>query len=528
MTQLEYNLLENKAGQVNEQDIGDFKRKLNGFLDKGKKTLLNRLVVVSNRLPVTIRKDGDGELQVKPSSGGLVTALSPVMRNTEGLWIGWPGSTATYLDGHLTSAGSQLGCTFEKVVLSEKEFNDYYLGFCNQILWPLFHDQPQFCRIDFGYWQSYSEVNRKFAQTVAQISKSDDYIWVQDYHLLLLAMKLRSIGVKRQTGFFLHTPFPSPEIFELLPWRNQILEALLDYDLLGFQAQRDRDNFIQCIEQTVGGLSYEYRDRLIVVDSDNDKTAIGVFPISIDASEFEMLAMSDTVKSRVKRIRHDKDNCQIILGVDRLDYSKGIPLRLQAYRSLLERFKSIHGKIAMVQIVVPSRDCILEYQNVKSEIENLVDDINNRFSTGGWVPVQYMYQGLDRSELVAYYRASDIALVTPIMDGMNLIAKEYCAANVDNNGILILSEFAGAAVQLEDNALIVNPYDVEEVANSIYHAYCMPAYERTSRMQGLRHSVRRNDIYWWSNRFLQSALKTSNSNGYNKNKFLSGSAVPQV
>ncbi len=466
----------------------------------------SRLVVVSNRLPVTTNKDENGELSVRPSSGGLVTALSPVLRNTTGLWIGWPGATTgIHLDGTLDRVGQQLGCMFEPVILSEKELDEYYLGFSNQTLWPLFHDFPEYCKFDPGYWYTYLEVNRKFALAVARISNADDYIWVQDYHLMLLARKLRDMGVKRQTGFFLHTPFPSPDIFGRLPWHMQIIKALLDYDLIGFQAQRDMDNFIQCVEKTAVGLHYQDTGRLIMVNGTNHRTAVGIFPISIDLSDFETLAMSNEVEKRANQIRQEMANCRIILGVDRLDYSKGIPLRLRAYRSFLERSKSLRGRVTMVQIVVPSREKIPEYQAVKAEVEGLVDEINESFGDENWLPIQYMYHSLDRPELVAHYRAADIALVTPVKDGMNLIAKEYCASSVDNDGILILSEFAGAASQMQGKALIVNPYDIDGVASAIYRAYHMPTDERRARMRRLRHSVSTRDIHWWSNLFLQSA-----------------------
>jgi len=472
--------------------------------DRGE-TFFNRLLVVSNRLPITVNNNSYGELQVKPSSGGLVTALSPVLRNNTGLWTGWPGSTTDiHLNGHLDRAGEQLGCNFEPVMLSEKEFNDYYIGFSNQVLWPLFHDFPEYCRSNSGFWNTYQKVNRKFARTLARISNADDYIWVQDYHLILLARELRNIGLKRQIGFFLHTPFPPPDILKILPWRIQLIEAMLDYDLVGFQTQRDKDNFIKCTEE-ISGLDYWDEDKLTTLSNANRSTRVGVFPISIDVSEFERLALSGEVEERVEQLRKTVSGRQIILGVDRLDYSKGIPLRLKAYRTFLERFKSVHGRVAMTQVVVPSRDSIPEYQAVKKDIENMVTEINDRFGDDGWTPIRYICESLDRSELVAYYRAADIALVTPVRDGMNLVSKEYCASNVDNEGILILSEFAGAANQLHRDALIVNPYNTDMMADMIYQAYQMPADERRMRMQRLRQSISGQDIHWWSKLFLRSA-----------------------
>jgi alpha,alpha-trehalose-phosphate synthase [UDP-forming] len=506
--QMVHDLIYRDKQAISVEDKTDLTRKLRNHSSSNNQgeVLFNRLIVVSNRLPITVNKNGAGELEVMPSSGGLVTALSPVLRDTRGLWIGWPGATTPVnLDGHLHLAGKQLGCTFEPVVLSEEELGDYYLGFSNQILWPLFHNFPEFCKLDLGYWQTYQEVNRKFAHVVAQLSSDNDYVWVQDYHLLLLARELRDVNVKRQTGFFLHTPFPPLDTFWRLPWRIQIIRAMLDYDLVGFQTQRDRDNFLECVEESIAGLHYEDNGGLIVVNSPSRKTTVGAFPISIDFSDFETLAMSGQVEERARQIRQAAPDCQIVLGVDRLDYSKGIPLRLRAYRTFLERFKELHGKVTMTQIVVPSRDKLPEYQAVKTEIEHLVAEINNEFSDQNWVPIQYIYGSLDRPELVAYYRAADIALVTPIRDGMNLIAKEFCAASVDNRGVLVLSKFAGAAHQMRREALIINPHDIDSVVEAIYQAYHMPTDERRTRMQRLRQSVSRQDIHWWSNLFLERA-----------------------
>jgi trehalose 6-phosphate synthase/phosphatase len=492
---------ENRAIRVGDIDLASGLDRSNND-----QTLFNRLVVVSNRLPVTMDRGLAGELQVRPSSGGLVTALSPVLRDTVGLWVGWPGAiAAVHLDGHLDRAGQQLGCTFEPVFLSEKELNDYYLGFSNQVLWPLFHDFPESCQFDSGYWHTYLEVNRRFARAVARTSGADDYIWVQDYHLLLLARELRGMGVKRQTGFFLHTPFPTPDIFGRLPWRKEIIKALLEYGLVGFQAQRDKDNFLRCARKMVSGLHFRDEGRLTVINSTGRSSAVGVFPISIDFAEFETLAMSDWVEERADQLRRSLPNCQILLGVDRLDYSKGIPLRLKAYRTFLERFESLRGRVTMFQVVVPSRGSIAKYQAVKAEIEDLVAEINGRFGDQSWLPVHYIPRSLDRPELVAYYRAADIALVTPVKDGMNLVAKEYCAASVDNDGVLILSEFAGAASQLRGGALKVNPFNVDGVANAIYRAFHIPAGERRARMRKLRHAVSRRDIHWWSQLFLETA-----------------------
>jgi len=355
-------------------------------------------------------------------------------------------------------------------------------------------------------------VNRKFAQVIADSSSIDDYIWVHDYHLLLVARELSSIGVERQVGFFLHTPFPSLDIFMKLPWRSEILRALLEYDLIGFQTMRDRNNFINCAQTIIRSLRLDARRQISIIVTPSREIRVGVFPISIDFNEFTRLAADKAVSDRVEELRQAMPNCQIILGVDRLDYTKGIPLRLQSFNNVLERFEDLRGKIALIQIVVPSREEVPEYQNLKAEIEGLVSDINGRFGEPGWTPVQYMFRAFERSDLLAYYRAASIALITPIKNGMNLIAKEYCATNIDNDGVLILSEFAGAATQLRRNALLVNPYDIEGVANAIHRAHGMGIDERKDRMRRLRNSIRKRDIYWWVAQFFRAASAGESGN----------------
>jgi alpha,alpha-trehalose-phosphate synthase [UDP-forming] len=467
---------------------------------------IGRIVVASNRLPVVVLRDEYGETRIESGSGGLVTALSPVVRKRRGVWIGWPGTSADVsFDGQLNAAGERLGCNLEPILLSQDEIRDYYLGFSNQVLWPLFHGLESHCDFDPVYWNQYRTVNRKFARAIADNSTIDDYIWVQDYHLLLVAEELRRASLVRHLGFFLHTPFPSPRIFWKLPWHDYIIKAMHQYDLVGFQTLQDRNDFIQCSEAVIKDISIHDEDGLLIMKSFGNQTRVGIFPISIDFEEFSRAAARKTVKERVAQLRSANEGQQIILGVDRLDYSKGIPLRLKAFGLALERFGTLRGKVTFIQFVVPSREGIPEYQRTKAEIEGHVDQINNRFARPGWVPVQYMFRSLERSELIAYYCCADVALVTPIRDGMNLVAKEYCAANLDENGVLILSEFAGAASQLRRNAILVNPYDAEQVSGAIRKSLDMALGERRLRMRRLRNMIKRRDIHWWTNLFFQAA-----------------------
>jgi trehalose 6-phosphate synthase len=465
-----------------------------------------RIVIVSNRLPIVLNTDSAGKWQILPSSGGLVTALTPIIRERKGMWIGWPGTTEEINMEELLAKGSRdAGYTLKPVFLTPEEYNGYYLGFSNEILWPLFHDLQSRCNFDRAYWQAYESVNRKFAQVIAENTLENDYIWVQDYHLMLAAREFRILQPDRRIGFFLHTPFPPLDIYMKLPWRLQVLKGLLEYDLLGFQTVRDRNNFIHCAETLLKGLRFDARRQISRIKMQGRAVRVGVFPISINYEDFTRIAMNGKTLSHAEQLRAVTSSCQIVLGVDRLDYSKGIPEKLKAFQNALELFEDIRGKITLIQIVVPSRENILEYQKLKIEIETLVGEINGRFGYPGWTPVNYMFRSLDRDELTAYYSAADMALVTPLKDGMNLVAKEYCAANVSGNAVLIISEFAGAAQQLRKNALVVNPYDVEGTAVAIHNAYLMPPAERKARMKKLRQSIRKRDIYWWLGRFLRAA-----------------------
>lgn len=477
-------------------------------------TKIDRLVIVSNRLPVVPIKGNDGKWQVQPGFGGLVTALAPILRDRGGLWIGWLGTLEeTDLDKLVYIGSKNTGYTLKPVMLTAEEIDRYYFGFSNEILWPLFHSLHLRCNFDPSYWSTYKAVNRKFAQVIAENARANDYIWVHDYHLMLVANELRAIGVKCKVGFFLHTPFPPRDIFAILPWRSQILEALSEYDLLGFQTMRDRNNFIQYVEGLVKGLHVDARRQVCRISMPERESRVGAFPIGIDFKEFARQAASEAVSERANQLCDTISDRQIILGVDRLDYSKGIPERLRAFGNALERFHDLHGNVTLVQIAVPSRVYIRQYQTLKAEIEGLVGEINGKFSRSGWIPIHYMFRSLEKAELLSYYRAANIALVTPLKDGMNLVAKEYCAANIDNNGVLILSEFAGAATQLGRGALVVNPYDIEGVADAIYQAYCMSASERQSRMRKLRESVAKRDIFWWVQFFLWAAV-THNLDDY--------------
>jgi trehalose 6-phosphate synthase/phosphatase len=470
---------------------------------------IKRLVVVSNRLPVVVHQDDDQIWTAVPGAGGLVTALSPVLRNRGGVWIGWPGTEAgisAEVSAVLARSSRQAGYRLLPVELTATDVEKYYTGFSNDALWPLFHDLVSLCRFEPDYWPAYRDVNRKFAQAIGDNTGDDDYIWVHDYHLLLVASKLRLLDIHRRTGFFLHIPFPPLDGFIKLPWRGDVLRAMLQYDLLGFQTMRDVRNFLQCVKLLVPGSKTKGEGALVTLRAGERTLRVGAFPISIDVGDFVRRAGQEETQREVERIEGLLPQHKVMLGVDRLDYSKGIPLRLRAFGEALATYPELRGKLVLFQVVVPSRLDGERYQQLKKEIDRLVGELNGKYSEAGWTPVHYLFRALSERELLALYRRSDIALITPLKDGMNLVAKEYCACSLDDNGVLILSEFAGAAAQMAADALLVNPFDIEGTAAAIHRAFGMDEAERKARMKRMRRGLQRSSIFHWLNNFLHAAI----------------------
>lgn len=468
---------------------------------------INRLIVVSNRLPVALSRSATGQLIAQPGSGGLITALAPALRNRGGTWIGWPGTNdMAAVRPALAVAAEGTGYTLHPVELSDELVSGYYYGFSNEIVWPLFHDLPSRCNFAPGYWRSYHDANRVFADAIAQATSADDFVWIHDYQLMDVAQQLSNIGCDRRTGFFLHIPFPPVDLFMKLPWRFEVLRGLLEFDMLGFQTVRDTRNFVHCVRTLLPEVTITGRRNSHVIELQGNRTVVGSFPIGIDAREFESGARSPGVQQAMYMARERLPNMKLILGIDRLDYTKGLPERMVAFQDALRRFPELQGNTTFIQVVVPSREEVPEYQALRAEIERLVGEINGEFTQPGWVPIHYIYRSLEQTELLAYYRMSDICLVTPLKDGMNLVSKEYCACNVEGDGVLILSEFAGSAAQMHRGAVMVNPHDVEGTAYAIHQAVTMPVDERRARMRRLRSNVRREDIYWWTDSFLRAAI----------------------
>ena len=457
----------------------------------------SRLLIVSNRLPVGARLN-EGRVRLSASSGGLATGLRPWHEGSEGRWIGWPGDVSKFgpdqrrdLDRQLDERG------IVPVYLSQDDIERYYNGFSNRVLWPLFHYLIDRVPVDATGWEAYNQVNEAFAQAVVHQYRPGDTIWVHDYQLMLLPALLRARLPDARIGFFLHIPFPSSEVFRILPWRRQILTGLLGADLLGFHTFAYMRHFVASLLH-VDGVEADI-DRVRIGDRE---VKLGVFPMGIDAARFSELAQDPEVLDEVEAIRRDAGGRHIVLGVDRLDYTKGIPRRLHAVERLLSRKPEMSDSIRYIQVAVPSRSHVDSYQRFKRHVEESVGRINGARGTLRSTPVHYIHRSVSMRQLVALYCAADVMLVTPLRDGMNLVAKEFVASRADEDGVLVLSEFAGASAEL-DGALVVNPYDVESVCENIERALAMSVGERRSRMKGLRRRVSEHDIHAWAGGFLE-------------------------
>jgi trehalose 6-phosphate synthase len=452
-------------------------------------------VVVANRLPVDLEELPDGTQRWKQSPGGLVTALAPMLRSREGAWVGWPGLPDTDLEPFVDN-----GMQLHPVPLSAQEVEDYYEGFSNGTLWPLYHDvivPPAFHR---HWWQAYVKINKRFAEAAAEVAAQDATVWVQDYQLQLLPAMLRELRPDLRIGFFLHIPFPPTELFVQLPWRQHIVEGLLGADLVGFHTPGGARNFrilasrLTSAQSGPGRNEVSYGDRII---------RLGAFPISIDSKSLARMAAAPEVAERAKQLRSDLgDPPKIVLGVDRLDYTKGIDVRLRAFEELLVEGK-IDDSAVMIQIATPSRERVEHYTRMRNDIEQAVGRINGAHSRVGHPVLHYLHQSLPRDELVVFFAAADVMLVTPLRDGMNLVAKEYVACRNDDSGVLVLSEFAGAAIELKD-AVLVNPHDTDGVKNALHTALTMNPAEARRRMRAMRRQVLTHDVDRWARNFLDA------------------------
>ena len=466
-----------------------------------------QLVVASNRLPIVLRRGEGGAIAVEAGQGGLARALAPLIARSGGTWIGWPGAACEELAPAAVDRALGAWPGLRGISLTREEISGYYAGFANSVLWPVFHGLAARGDFNAGNWALYQQVNRRFAEAIARVvGAGPAAVWIHDYHLLHVGAGLREFGVGARLGFFLHTPFPALDDLVKLPWRAELLRALLAHDVIGFQSARDLRRFLSCVEQLASGARIARRGACeATIRSSSRRAAVaGVFPIGIDPTPFQRARNEARVAAEARAIRASVGERTLLLGVDRLDYTKGLCERLGAFERALERFPELRGRIVLVQVVVPSREQVPAYARLKREVEREGGRISGRFATTEWEPVRYLYRALSPEQLLAAYREADIALVTPLADGMNLVAKEYCAAKLDRAGVLILSEMAGAASQLRGGAVLVNPYDEGAVAEAIGAACAMPETERRARMRKLCETVSRSDVHWWGKAFVSS------------------------
>ncbi|MGW5664204.1 alpha,alpha-trehalose-phosphate synthase (UDP-forming) [Streptomyces sp. NPDC003758] len=459
-------------------------------------------LVVANRLPVHLEAHGTAEPRWQRSPGGLVSALEPILRARRGAWVGWAGTT-----GDTPVAFHDPDLRLHPVPLNESEYRDYYEGFSNATLWPLFHDAVAPPEFKQAWWQSYRQVNQRFAEHTAAVAAPGATVWIQDYQLMLVPALLRERRPDVRIGFFLHIPFPPPELFLQLPWRTEVVDGLLGADLVGFQLPGGARNFLQLVRRLHRGESVaggQPTPVLGTVRLPGRTVRAGAFPISIDTAGLEALAHSEAVRERAQRIRHRLGGSRkIMLGVDRLDYTKGIDQRLRAFEGLLAKNRITAQDTVLVQIATPSRERVEHYRRQRARVEAQVGRINGTFGQVGRVPVHYLHTTVDRTELAALYQAADVMLVTPLRDGMNLVAKEFVAARPDLGGALVLSEFAGAAHELPQ-ALLVNPHHLSELEDTMAAALDLEERERRHRMRELRRHVRERDVHHWARSFLSA------------------------
>ncbi|GAB5548311.1 MAG: trehalose-6-phosphate synthase [Sandaracinaceae bacterium] len=459
-----------------------------------------KLVVVSNRGPYRTETRG-GRRRLVRAAGGLVAALDPVLRERGGLWV---SAQETDHPQVVQLESDQLPYDLASVKLRRRVQEDFYEGISNAVLWPLLHSMPPTVRVGTAPWESYRIANTAFAEATLSDAPRGARFWIQDYHLMLMPALIRAQRKKARVGWFCHVPWPGPDLFGALPASRELLEGLLGADLLGFHTEGYCRNFLDCVSQLT---DYQVDVAAKTVKANGHTVRMLTAPIGVPFADIQQTASDPEVLERSKKIQQAVGGRQIVLGVDRLDYTKGIPERLLAFEHLLSSDRSAANRYVLVQIMVPSRQAVQAYADLKDEIDRMVGDINGRFSVTGRLPVHYYYRNLPKNELYAHYVAADVALITPLRDGMNLVAHEYCAAKTDGTGALVLSQLAGAASYLE-GALIVNPHDIEGTAKTLERALEMPVAEQKERMQASRTEVHKLDVHRWADRFLRELEET--------------------
>lgn len=460
-----------------------------------------RLVLVSNGEPYKhVKKDGN--LKLEKLAGGLTTGLDPMMQEEDGLWIAWGRAEADFEavdQANKLRVPDQNGYTLKRIKLSEEEKQGFYYGFSNEIMWPVSHTFISKANFKKDYWQSYQKVNRKYAENILEELEEDDLIWIHDYHLALVPGFLKEKAVDTNISLFWHIPWPAWEAFRTIPWRREILEGMLAADFLAFHTDLFVYNFLSCAKKVGAEVDFSKRE----IYYQGSKTKVESIPLGIDYQKFNDLVQDPNYLAEAKKVKESYQTEKLIFSVDRLDYTKGIEERLAGIDCFLEKYPEYQERFTFVQRVAPSRTGIEEYQKMKARIEKKVAEINGKYQKDQWQPVKYFYGSVPQNELLPYYKAADMALITALIDGMNLVAKEYLA--VQDSGVLLLSEFAGAAEYL-NNALQVNPYDTEKLADKIYQGLEMSDSEKRERVQAAEPDLKEYDINWWRDYFLKNWL----------------------
>ena len=481
---------------------------------------MGKTIIISNRLPVKIEQNKN-ELIYKPSEGGLATGLNSVFKQGNNLWVGWPGlaiEKAQEAEVHSKLIEQHM----KPVFLSNEEIEDFYEGFSNETLWPNFHYFNQYTVYKEELWLAYQRVNQKFAEIISDELEEDDTVWIHDYQLLLLPQLIRAISPNATIGFFLHIPFPSYESFRLLPWRRQLLNGMLGADFLGFHTYDDMRHFLSSVNRLAGlgnsNGTIKVNNRLIKADA---------LPMGIDYEKYAASAQDPETLAREARYRESIGTVKLILSIDRLDYSKGIPQRLRAFELFLSKYPDFKEKVSLFMVVVPSRDSVSKYKQLKEEIDLLVGRINGQFSKLNWTPIHYFYRSFPLPALSAFYRISDVALVSPMRDGMNLVCKEYVASRLDKKGVLILSEMAGASKELSD-AIIVNPNDIHQLVEAMHKALTLPEALQIESMTSMQKSLKRYNIHAWVKLFMDELANVKREQSHLKTRLIDNQLSEEI
>jgi len=456
----------------------------------------SRLIAISNRTA----------FGTKSKAGGLAVAVWDALKSSNGLWMGWSGKIYDFPSNRFSEA-EQDGVNFALCNYTKTEYEDFYLGYSNSVLWPVFHGRVDLAKFDDRNFKTYVEINKRFAENTVDLAEANDVIWVHDYHFLLVAKFLREMGSSLPCGFFLHIPFPNPDAFRSIPDHKHLIEGLISYDVIGLQGKRDIANLKMYLQQELG--AEPVSDTVMRVNG-REVTLLHC-PIGIDGKSFAQTATSQPAQEARNRLSTFQRNRSLVLGVDRMDYSKGLPQRFEGMAKFFDDFPDQHGKVSFTQVAPPSREMVDEYMHLREELDALAGRINGDYGDLDWIPIRYLARGYAREEVAGLYRLAEVCLVTPLQDGMNLVAKEFIATqDPENPGVLVLSQFAGAAEQMKD-ALLVNPHSPTEISNAVAKALAMPLKERQARWQSLFDGIMSEDITWWRERFM-TALNAVSAN----------------